>query len=114
MAKLPEDVSGLIWSLKRDLLEILEEAVESEYRLFENYGETDRTIIVLEELKNVADRAKDWFSRLSNAQIRIAEAQPSVPADMLELVYRSIDRIEAGTPALKQSIAEVKRDWGLQ
>lgn len=81
--------------------------------LFERFGETNRTIIVLHELKSVTERATPWFSRLSNFQLRIAEAQPTTPFDMLDLLAQTIERIQVEVPAMERSIQEVKEDWNL-
>lgn len=40
MAKLPQETSETIWSLKRRLLDIVEEATAAEFNLFEGFGET--------------------------------------------------------------------------
>jgi len=47
MAKLPEETTETINSLKQQLLDIVDEATAVEFALFERFGETDRTIIVL-------------------------------------------------------------------
>lgn len=61
----------------------------------------------------MTERATPWFSRLSNFQLRIAESQPTAPSDMLEMLNRTIDQIQAEIPALERSIQEVKIDWNL-
>ncbi|MFB2922480.1 hypothetical protein [Aerosakkonema funiforme] len=113
MANLPTEIAETIWNLKRQLLDIINEATAAESNLFERFGETSETIPFLDELKNVAERATPWFSRLSNAQLRIANAQPSIPSDMLDLVMQSIETIQAEAPALERSIQEVKSEWNL-
>jgi hypothetical protein len=69
--------------------------------------------MVLDELKRVSERATPWFSRLSNLQIRIAESQPEVTFDMLDLLNQTITQIQIELPALERSIQEVKQDWNL-
>jgi hypothetical protein len=113
MAKLPIEESETIWTLKRQLLEILNSATAAEEALFSNHGETDLTLTVLDELKRVSERATPWFSRLSNLQIRIAESQPNVAFDMLGLLNRTVAQIQVEVPALERSIQEVKQDWNL-
>ncbi len=46
----------------------------------------------------------------ANFQLRIAESQPTIPADMLNLVYQSIERIQIEIPAMERSIQEVKTE----
>lgn len=52
MAKLPGETTETVNSLKQQLLDIVDQATAVEFALFERFGETDRTIIVLDELKN--------------------------------------------------------------
>ncbi|MFP4298298.1 MAG: hypothetical protein ACLFT0_10595 [Spirulinaceae cyanobacterium] len=113
MAKIPDKLAERIWSLKRQLLEIVNAATLAEFTLFERFGETNETLPLLDELKNVAERAAPWFSRLSKFQLRFAESQPVLSADMLNLVRQSIERIQAEIPAMEQSIQEVKNEWNL-
>jgi 3-methyladenine DNA glycosylase/8-oxoguanine DNA glycosylase len=113
MAKLPIEESETIWTLKRQLLEIINTATAAEDALFSNHGETELTVAVLDELKRVSERAAPWFSRLSNLQVRIAESQPDIAFDMLDLLNRSIIQVQIEVPALERSIQEVKQDWNL-
>ncbi|WP_017304141.1 hypothetical protein [Spirulina subsalsa] len=113
MAQFPHELAETIWTLKRQLLEIIDAATLTELTLFERFGETNETISLLDELKNVSERAAPWFSRLSNFQLRIAESQPSISADMLNLIHQSIERIQIELPAMERSIQEVKREWNL-
>jgi hypothetical protein len=113
MAKLPTEVAETIWILKRQLLEIVDAATAVEDTLFSTQGETELTVMVLDELKRVSERATPWFSRLSNLQIRIAESRPEVTFDMLDLLNQTITQIQIELPALERSIQEVKQDWNL-
>lgn len=113
MAKFPTELAEVIWNLKRQLLDIIDISTAAELTLFESFGETTETILFLDELKSVAERAVPWFSRLSNFQLRIAETQPAIPADILNLVNQSIERIEIELPAMRRSIQEVKVEWNL-
>ena len=113
MAKFQNEFGEIIWTLKRQLLDIIDAATAAELTLFEMVGETSETLPFLDELKNVAERAAPWFSRLSNFQLRTAEAQPAIPADMLNLVNQSIERIQIEIPAMERSIQEVKTEWNL-
>lgn len=113
MAKFTNELEEIIWQLKRQLLDIIDTATAAELNLFEMVGETSDTMPFLDELKSVAERAAPWFSRLSNFQLRIAEAQPAITADMLNLVNQSIERIQMEIPAMTRSIQEVKTEWNL-
>lgn len=113
MAKLPNDTSETIWNLKRQLAEIIEDAKAAEFALFNSFGETERTIVYLDELQNVAEQATERFSQFSTLQIRVANVQPQVPSDMLELVMKVVASTEARLPALERSVQEIKTEWGL-
>ena len=113
MAKLPIEESETIWTLKRQLLEIVNTATAAEDALFRNHDETELTIVVLDELQRVSERSTPWFSRLSNLQVRIAESQPDIAFDMLDLLNGTIAQIQVEMPALERSIQEVKQDWNL-
>jgi hypothetical protein len=113
MAKLSEHTTKTINLLKQTSLDIVDKALETEFILFELFGETDRTISFFEDLKTVAEDAKLSFSRLSNLQLRIAEAQPSAEFDMLELLAQVIERTSVRIPAWERSVQEVKIEWNL-
>ncbi|MBO1351483.1 MAG: hypothetical protein EBE86_030810 [Hormoscilla sp. GUM202] len=113
MAKLSPETTATVNRLKDRLLEIVDEATAAEFALFARFGETDRTIIVLDELKNVSQEAASRFSQLSNFQIRIAESQPVVASDMLEILGQAIVRTQNRIPAWERSIEEVKIDWNM-
>ena len=113
MAKLPNEVSETIWRLKRQLADVIENARTAEFALFNTFGETERTIVYLDDLQSVAEQATERFSQFSSLQIRIFNVQPHVPGDMLELVMQSISNTEARLPALEQSIQEIRTEWEL-
>lgn len=113
MAQLPTEVTETIWRLKRQLAEVIDNARNTEFSLFDTFGETERTIVYLDELQSVAEQATERFSQFSSLQIRILNVQPQVPEDMLELVTQVIENTEARLPALEQSIQEIKTEWEL-
>lgn len=113
MAKLPAETTETVWSLKRQLLDIVDEATAAEVVLFSRYGETNETTVALDELKSIAEQATSRFSQLSNLQLRIAESQPSVAPDMLKLVTEVIAHAQDNVPALERSVQEIKLDWSL-
>jgi hypothetical protein len=47
---------------------IINLATKAEWKLFTRFGETEETLVVLSELKTVAEEASDAFSRLSSLQ----------------------------------------------
>jgi hypothetical protein len=114
MAKLLSDLDETIWILKKQLLATVDKSKATELALFNRFGETDETIVALDELNDIAEQAVSRFSQLSNLQMRIAEAQPTVSPDMLELVTQAILSIQQRIPALEGSIEEIIIDWSLQ
>jgi predicted nucleotidyltransferase len=81
--------------------------------IFESFGETDRSVIYLDELQSIAEQATDRFSRFSTFQSRIANAQPPVPSDIIELVNRTIENTQQKIPALERSIQEIRQEGEL-
>jgi hypothetical protein len=108
MGKLNPETAQTIWDFQKQLLEIIHTARTLELSLFESFGETDQSIIYLDELQSIAEQATDRFSRLSVLQSRIANAQPPVSSDIIELVNRTIENTEQKIPALERSIQEIR------
>jgi CRISPR/Cas system-associated protein Cas10 (large subunit of type III CRISPR-Cas system) len=113
MAKLLNDIAEAIWNLQQQLAEIIENAKSAEFSLFSRFGETERTTVYLDELQNVAEQASERFSRFSTLQLRVANVQPQVPPNMLELVIQVIANTQARLPALERSVQEIKAEWSL-
>ena len=113
MAKLSPETAQIIWDLQHQLLEIIDTARTIELSLFEAFGETVDTIPFLDELQSIAQQAIDRFSRFSNLQIRVANNQPPIPPDIIEIVNRSIKTTEQKISALKRSIQEITQEWRL-
>jgi hypothetical protein len=113
MAKLSPDISETIWRLKRQLADVIDNARSTEFFLFDTVGETERIIVYLDDLQNVAEQSTERFFQFLSLQIRIFNVQPYVPGDMLELVIQSIAITEARLPALEQSIREIRTEWKL-
>ncbi|PSF33094.1 hypothetical protein C7H19_20590 [Aphanothece hegewaldii CCALA 016] len=111
MAKLPDEATEQIWHLKKQLLDIIDQAKVTEFVLFERFGETERTLTYLDDLQNIAEQATERFSQFSRIQIQIAAAQPDVFPDILELVTQAISNTQARIPALQRSIQEIKIEW---
>ena len=113
MAKLPRETAATVWSLKQQLLDIIDNATAAEAILLERFGETDRTISYLDELTSVAEQAASRFSQFSTIQLRIAEAQPTATPDMLKLLSQVVASTQDRLPALERSIQEIKIEWDL-
>ncbi|PSB57145.1 hypothetical protein [Chamaesiphon polymorphus] len=113
MGKLNPQTTQTIWDLQRQLLEIIDSAKTLELSLFESFGETERTINYLDELQSIAEQATDRFTRFSTFQIRIANTQPPVSSDIIELVARVIENTQQKIPALERSIQEIRQEWRL-
>ncbi|MFB2839266.1 MULTISPECIES: hypothetical protein [Floridanema] len=113
MAKLPRETTETVLNLKRQLIDILDEATATEFVIFESFGETDETLPFLDEMKSVAEQATSRFSQLSALQLRIGEAQPNASADILELLAQGIAQTQQRIPAWERSIQEVKLEWNL-
>jgi hypothetical protein len=113
MAKLPDEILTTIFSLQRQLVEGIDEAAAAESMIFEQFGETEVTLPVLEQLQNVRERLMGPYSRLSALLPRIAEYQPTAPADVLNLLYRTIEQAQAARDATDASVREAKRDFDL-
>jgi hypothetical protein len=113
MAKLPSETLETIWTLVRQLSQLVEEASEAEYVLFERFGETDATISNLDDLKNLTEEAASKYLQLSNIRLRIAETQPIASNDMLRLLEQAIRQNQLRIPAMERSIQEIKIEWNL-
>jgi hypothetical protein len=113
MAKLSEAVAERVWTLKRQLANIINDARTAEFAIYHEFGENPRTEVYLDELQSIAEQATDKFSQLSTLQIRIFNIQPSIPGDMLDLTLNVVTTSEARVPALQQSISEITMEWNL-
>jgi hypothetical protein len=113
MAKLSNEVSETIWSLKRQLADVIENAKAAEFVLFDTFGENERTVTYLTDLQSVAEQATDRFSQLTTLQIRVFNTQRQISSDMLDFITQVIAKTEARLPALEQSIQEIKIEWKL-
>jgi len=113
MAKLPPETLDAIWTLLKQLSQVVEDAGEAEFILFERFGETESILPYLNYLKNVAEESASRYSQLANIRLRIAEAQPHAPADMLKLLDQAISQSQSRIPALEHTIQEIKMEWNL-
>jgi hypothetical protein len=112
MARLSSEIKTNVNNLTEQLLDIIDEAKKVEFLLLERFGENDTTIIVLDELTEIAQQAIiDLCSQLTTLRIRIAEAQPIITPDMLRLLTERMAIVENRIPALERSTQEIKLDW---
>jgi flagellar biosynthesis GTPase FlhF len=79
MAKLSNETSETIWSLKRQLAKVIENAKATEFVLFDTFGENERTDSYLADLQSVAEQATDRFSQLS----KFGVLTPSLKSQMI-------------------------------
>jgi hypothetical protein len=113
VATIPSETSASIALIKAQCLAIINLATKAEWKLFTRFGETEETLVVLSELKTVAEEASDAFSRLSSLQLKIATAQPDISAALARLVMDSKERIETRIPVWQRSIEEILLTWSL-
>lgn len=113
MAALPETTITTVLALQRRLLAIIDRATATEMLIFDNYGETETTLIALNDLHNVQERADTYYSRFYTLLRQIASSQPIANPALLELLHRSIDDAEATSNALEATIQEEKRNFNI-
>ncbi len=113
MAQLPDETTTIVLNLQRRLLKIINQATATGFIILEQYGETEATLIALEDLQNVKERANTYYSRFHTLLLRIAEFQPIAPTAMLELLDRAIDESQATADASEATIQEEKRNFHL-
>jgi uncharacterized protein YPO0396 len=113
MANLSEKITTNVLELQRQLLSVINEATATSYIILQTYGETETTLIALDDLDNARERANTYYSRLHTLLSRIAEAQPIASNAMLELLNRSIDEAQATIAATEATIREEKRGFNI-
>ena len=113
MARISSELQSTIKSLQQALLHIVDDAKAVEFILLQRYGETEQTIVVLDELSVIAQQAGDLYLQMSRLLLRTAEIQPNITSDMLGLLTDRVAKISNRVPALERSVLEVKVDWGL-
>jgi hypothetical protein len=113
VATLPPETSASITLIKAQCLAIVNLATKTEWQLFTRFGEIEETLVVLSELKTVAQESSDAFSRFSSLQLKVANVQPEISAALAKLVMDSRERIETRIPAWQRSIEEILLTWRL-
>ena len=86
MAKLPEQITATVLELQKRLLDIINLSTAIGFLILQQYGETEATVVDLEQLDNVRDRANTYYSRFYTVLLRIAESQPTATNAMIELL----------------------------
>lgn len=113
MAKLTELTLNAIFELLRQLIPQIDAAADTELKLFDRFGETEETLIELEELQNIRERLRNPYSRLSALLLQIAEYQPIAPTATLDLLIQTISLGQANVDAAAANIQEIKKSWNL-
>jgi hypothetical protein len=113
MSKLPPEVKATLSYQKEQLLDLIDQAKSLEFRLLDSFGETPETLATLDQLTEIAEQARDRLSQLSTLHLRIAEVQPTIPADLLRLMDKAISNVQSRIPALERSLEEIQLDWRL-
>ncbi len=113
MAKISPELKLNLTNLQKTLLDIVDEAKAAEFLLLERFGETNETIIALDELTAISQQAADLYIQISRLLLRTAEIQPAITPDLLRLLEERIATIDNRVPALERSTQEIKTDWGL-
>ena len=73
MANLPESTLITVANLLPRLFQVINLATETEFNLFERYGETEATLPELEELENAAERVRGSYNRLYGLVLQVAQ-----------------------------------------
>jgi hypothetical protein len=111
VAILPQETSDSIELLRNQCLIIIDLATRTELSLFEAFGETIETLVVLAELKTVAQDVTDALTRLNSLQLKVAIAQPDISSALAKSIADSRTRIEMRVPAWQRSIEEIRLTW---
>lgn len=113
LATLPPEIAASIALIKARCLAIVNLATKTEWQLFTIFGEIEETLVVLTELKTVAQEASDACSRFGSLQLKVANSQPEISSALAKLLMDSKERIEIRIPAWERSIEEILLTWRL-
>jgi hypothetical protein len=113
MANLPDETIDTIFSLKRQLWQLINQTTAVGWAILEEYGETEETFPTLEQLDNLKERLTDPYSRLHAILLRVGESQPRATTSVLDLLEITIEQAQATVAAADASIQEVRRDLNL-
>ncbi|WP_019509543.1 hypothetical protein [Pleurocapsa sp. PCC 7319] len=113
MANLSNETITAVFELQRQLLQIINQATELEFSILEQFGETETTIIELDEIQNVKERASAYYTRLYRLLWQISQVQPIADSATLDLLSQSLIQTQAIADAGQASLIEIKRNWNL-
>ena len=113
MAELSAETITAIFKLQQLLLQIIDRASNLEFAILEQFGEIETTIIELDEIQNVKERASSYYTRLYQLLLQIYQSQPVADSATLELLARSLTQTQAIADAGRASLAEIKKNWNL-
>ncbi len=112
MAYLPDEILAKIDTLQRQLLQLIHQTTITGYTILESYGETENTIVSLDQLQNVRERARAYYTRLYRLLLQIAESVIASSATM-ELLAQSMEETQSIIDAGKATVAETQIDFNL-
>lgn len=113
MAKLDSETTEIINRLKQESLNIVDEASALEFKIFDRFGESEQTLLYMDEMKNVEEEASTLYSRLSTLHLQVSRSQPIATSATLGLMEQAIQQTLARIPALERSLQEVRMEWNL-
>jgi len=111
VAALPNATLTALFQLQQAIAIEIDRAAAVEWRILEDFGETQTTLPELDELQAIRDRLIDSFSRSNALLLRVMEAQPAATPVMLELLEQAIARGEATRDACRASTNEIEQNW---
>ncbi len=113
MAQIPDSTLTTIFTLKRRLVELINDVKATEFNLFENFGETEGTLSELAQLQNATERLRIPYERLHNLTLLISESQPFASVAMLDLLAQTVEVASLTADAVEATTQETKRIWNL-
>jgi formylglycine-generating enzyme required for sulfatase activity len=113
MANLPDEILTTISNLLPRLFQVINVVMETEFSLFEQYGEKDETMGELEQVRNAEERLRTSYNLIYWLMLQVAESQPAANSATLNLLYQSIEQAVATAYAVEATVQETKRNWNL-
>ncbi len=113
MAKISDEMLTTVLTLQGQLLTVIDQAKDLEYKILEQFGETNETMTALEALDNITERLRNAYTRIQTLMLRIAEAQPNADVNTLQLLEKCLEQTQANLAASEATIKESKGDVGL-
>jgi thiamine kinase-like enzyme len=113
MADLPDDTLIIALFRQGRLLKLLDQVTKADLLIYEQFGENSETITALTQLQNARERLNNSLARLVNLLRQVYELQPNASADLLNLLYQSVEESLLTADAIEATVKETKRDWNL-